>query len=1110
MSAILPDFDSGFELGPDGVRRYHTTCKVLIHSHNSQNVLDVSQDVISISTSKSTKGIGSAAVAVTPNKNYLNLVNANDYINIYFDLGDGNGLTRTFFGLVDRIEENYSVDKLGKPTTTHHIISSDFQKIFEKTHIYFNPHLQGRDDLIGDIFGTSNIGGVALATKGVAVHGSPADIIQNLVVLMLGFGTQFSLPDSYNPSPPFDSRLALLDYIESGLSAGSKKIVFDAGGFEKFLASERAIADAAARPRPGQSDEELIASRNDLMFANLRLKIQGDPTNAANFGPGIVNAIPVKGDTTSSLLTVLNLFDFVELASIDGYTTSLAVWQGTGPISSLLRTYSNEVVNELIFDLRPMTKSEETEDYDTIPDEIGGNVAVKGSNGVTHVPAVVFREYPFSTINEFDGTDVQINIKDENDEVGKLGNIPYGAIFSNRKNEPGRHNVEFPAISYSARVRGKPIEVNNRKLDVAVIREQEIKKSTFGKTDHEHVNLIETTNESTLLGNSKFFMQELQPITTPIQIMRNGLRVRSTPTRFARFGPAIARSLDPPFVKPPAQTQAEIEAAAEKVEEKSDIGKLQAPIQGDGANRTPSLYGYRKVTAKGQEDDNLFKFHNGVDLHGTLGVTEVRAIADGVLVSSAPKGGYRFYSQTIIIKHKGLGPNGVDLYSQYSHLSERLVKQKPRIGTKRPGFTTKDLSPGGKLKEEIIEAGQVIGLVGNEKGTPDNPDGPKSKFDASRAHLHFELLIKAANKIYPAKFGGISDARIKDIENRTGGATVFRPLDTNEKSKTFGQRVLRPEHGVFGDTPHIDPNGVNLDPQFNSVPKKFPFDGDNERSLNPVAFFAANGIDLVQAAITPLAPGDAEVVSDEESDEPEFQEEDTSVGERKDPKPTVKALTVQAATGAEQIDSRLSGIVPFRQLARWSLLQDHWFQHNSEYLSGSVEMRGAPEIRVGYRLDLPDRALSFYVESVNHSWQFPNDMVTILQVTRGQPNEPFPLYIPPVPHKKQGKDGDSRLAKFFVIPDPVAVRRGIALRSSAYETEPASTQPTAAADLENPETYKPEVAIPAEEDALLNSSDVGDNRFIDALLEGLVESLEKVPAQTGVAGTDTTSGLPKK
>ncbi len=1110
MSAILPDFDSGFELGPDGVRRYHTTCKVLIHGHNSQNVLDVSQDVVSISTSKSTKGIGSAAIAVTPNKNYLNLVNANDYINIYFDLGDNKGLTRTFFGLVDRIEENYAVDRLGKPTTTYHIISSDFQKIFEKTHIYFNPYLKGRDDLVGDVFGTSNIGGVALATKGVAVHGSPADIVQNLVVLMLGFGTQFSLPDSYNASPPFDSRGALLDYIESGLAEGSKKIIFDAGGFKKFLERERAAAKVTALAKDstlqeiglGQSPEELIASESDLLFGRLKETIQGDPTNAANFGPGILNAIPLKGDTTPSLLTILNLFDFVELASIDGYTTELSIWQQTGPISSLLRAFSNEVVNELMFDLRAVTVSEEVEDYATKPDEIAGNVAAEGSssaNGITHVPAIVFREYPFATINEFDGSDVQINIRGASGEVEKLGKSPFGAVFSNRRNDPGRHNIEFPAISYSSRIRGKAVSINNRKLDVAVVREQEIKKSTFGKTDHEHVNLIETTNESALLGNSKFFMQELQPITTPIHIMRNGLRVRSTPTRFAKFAPVLAGSLDPRIVVPQSQEEAEIVAAAEKEEEESsDIAKLQAPIQGKGTSQKPSKHGYR-FPKDTPTDKNIYKFHNGVDLFAPIG-TKVLAIADGEIVMSAPKGGLSYYSQTIIIRHPKLGPSGEDLYSQYSHLSERLIAWKPDSLIRRE-FVTKGMNPRGIPRGAggTVKAGDPIGLVGNEGGTPKNPN---QKFK-SNPHLHFELLVKRGGLIYPAKRGSPpKGAQLREIED-TGG-TVFKSLDKD------GVPTLSSEHGFRGATPHIDPQGDNpiLKKAFNSRPRLSPLDGDNERSLDPIKFFADNGINLETQAT-----GGAPAVADTDEnllDEPQPQNEDSSTEKPKDPKPTVKELTVQASTGATRIESRLSGVVPFRQLARWSLLQDHWYQHNAEYLSGSIEMRGAPEIRVGYRLDLIDRDLSFYIEAVNHSWQFPNDMVTVLQVTRGQPNNPFPLYVPPVPHKKQGKDGDSRLAKFFVVPDPIAVRRGVALRSSAYADEPKSIEPSVIQGLEDPATYLPEETLQAETSSTLSSVREAAARAFEDPLDILDLDLSPIPSQSGVSGTDTTSGLPKK
>lgn len=82
-------------------------------------------------------------------------------------------------------------------------------------------------------------------------------------------------------------------------------------------------------------------------------------------------------------------------------------------------------------------------------------------------------------------------------------------------------------------------------------------------------------------------------------------------------------------------------------------------------------------------------------------------------------------------------------------------------------------------------------------------------------------------------------------------------------------------------------------------------------------------------------------------------------------------------------------------LIRWTLLLDAWNQHNSEYLSGVIQLRPMPELRVGYRLDWVDRQESYYVESVSHQWNYPGTMATSAAVTRGQPNNPFPLYILP-------------------------------------------------------------------------------------------------------------------
>lgn len=104
----------------------------------------------------------------------------------------------------------------------------------------------------------------------------------------------------------------------------------------------------------------------------------------------------------------------------------------------------------------------------------------------------------------------------------------------------------------------------------------------------------------------------------------------------------------------------------------------------------------------------------------------------------------------------------------------------------------------------------------------------------------------------------------------------------------------------------------------------------------------------------------------------------------------------------DQLCSGSSGIDTAQiryNLLRWGLMIDHWYQHNVEYLSGTMQMRARPEIRVGYRLDRLERHESYYVESVDHQWEYPGAMATTVAVSRGQRNDPFPAYIPPIMSK---------------------------------------------------------------------------------------------------------------
>ena len=236
-------------------------------------------------------------------------------------------------------------------------------------------------------------------------------------------------------------------------------------------------------------------------------------------------------------------------------------------------------------------------------------------------------------------------------------------------------------------------------------------------------------------------------------------------------------------------------------------------------------------------------------------------------------------------------------------------------------------------------------------------------------------------------------------------------------------------------------------------------------SLDPIEFYASNGIDL-EASIN-----EGETVEDGYEGEPDDDDQGNMDDEDKVIDPVVaKALSDDppenaSATAGAKVDTSITRI----QLVRWAMLQDHWYQHNLEYLSGRIEMRGAPEIRVGYRLDLYDRNLSFYVESVNHQWRFPDKMVTVLQVTRGQPNNPFPMYVlPPLDAfdatDTQRSTGSGRLSKYFLSPDPLAVRRALVFRERGSRTV---RSPGAEASLRNETdtvdravTYRERVVVP--------------------------------------------------
>lgn len=187
--------------------RQNTRVIIMVHSHQtlvSNGRIDCSPDAIDCQISKSIKGTGAASFTLVPRRNYLNLLFPNDVVNIYIDPGDGKrGFIRTFFGYIDRVSRTEQTGDQGQLTTNFHITCTDFMKAVEKTEIYFNPAFASRADLIG-AFGQSQLGGGhALRTSGIVAHGTPAQFVENLLQLLLGFGEQWVMPASYDTTSDY-------------------------------------------------------------------------------------------------------------------------------------------------------------------------------------------------------------------------------------------------------------------------------------------------------------------------------------------------------------------------------------------------------------------------------------------------------------------------------------------------------------------------------------------------------------------------------------------------------------------------------------------------------------------------------------------------------------------------------------------------------------------------------------------------------------------------------------------------------------------------------------------------------------------------------------------
>lgn len=547
------------------VKRFRTTARVLIHSHvahrdldgkESSAPIDLSLSVISISTEKNIKGSGKATIVLAPTQNFFQLIYPNDYINIYFARGDsqgdfkGSGYVRTFFGLVDRISESSSVSTQGVITTQFKINCTDFYKVFEKTGYEFNPNLRERNDLKDqDSAQIAPGNGLSreVTSRGIIASGTPAEILYKFIFAFLGFDSQFVVPPAYvSNRTRVERRIEQAkNFIFQDLTKELKK------AFGSDILADRQAKASSAKSAKDTNPASAAATQSLSSFLKKRgIKSVDDVTqdavtelfNDENFierfsgDAGIsvyINAQKIiKKLKADYFINLVDLEHFIERDAMDGFLSGSAAYQELESLAALLQSRSNEIVNELIFDLRPIAFAEKEGigTYSTEADELNGNVISSNRpKGVEYVPAVVFREYPFSTISEV--------------PVGSKKPIKMNGIFHDQPNVEGPHFVAADAISLT-REAGQTTTL--KRLDVVVLETKELISIDIGRSDRQHLNMFQVLSDYDIGQiKQKVFLKDSLPIVSLAHIKRHGLRKLERKSVFSKFGFSSPRGLDP-------------------------------------------------------------------------------------------------------------------------------------------------------------------------------------------------------------------------------------------------------------------------------------------------------------------------------------------------------------------------------------------------------------------------------------------------------------------------------------------------------------------------------------------------------------------------------------
>jgi len=552
--------------------RYHSRLMVIVHSWQSEDAIDVTEDLISVSTRKNIERVGSFTFTLTARLNWLNRLFANDMVNIYYDPGDGvSGWTRVMFGYIDRVTRSEAVmDETGRISTVFTITGSDFMKAVDFTQIIFRPEMAQRADWkLDDQFIFNEISGLGSIRRGVRGLGSPDIIVSSLFSAMLGFGAQWHVPPSYAAGiETLASQNKRLNKVLRTISS-EVELALDTLNAGSIVNPDASLTDVDAAIRLTQEAIALYKTFdnsdrpgwvNDLLTPQAQSELQSLMTAWAQ----------VKSTTVATLYDIISM-DFVEGKCIDGYADAAPIWTSQGALSNIMYRWSNRELNELAFDLRPVVEGqdgseggsdmygdyrsptraelalgEDVESADLYSPEYSRDRDEHGLNhgfgphksnvpGVKYVPAMIMRERPYSTAAGIDMTAYSFGVRTP-------GVLHFGPVFSapTPSSDPvQRVFYDYSSVGLKNGISPSPQNYRNlgppvKHLDVATVRLDELTRMEVSRGDADMSNMIIFNNAMSFIG-TKYNLPDFMPVFNLASIAREGVRLKEASTSYANF-----------------------------------------------------------------------------------------------------------------------------------------------------------------------------------------------------------------------------------------------------------------------------------------------------------------------------------------------------------------------------------------------------------------------------------------------------------------------------------------------------------------------------------------------------------------------------------------------